>query len=79
MPDSVQTVSDEDENLVERLVNTATSNLIMNHTNKSGGGRSRTGVREPSAFGSTCLAESLNLIPCCPKRRRNAGDESVKL
>ena len=44
-----------------------------------GGGRSRTGVREPSAFGSTCLAVSLNLATCYPKRRGNAGNESLKI
>ncbi len=47
--------------------------------NIGGGGRSRTGVREPSTFGSTCLAVSLDLIACYPKRQGNAGNESLKL
>ena len=47
--------------------------------NIGGGGRSRTGVRKPSAFGSTCLAVSLNLIACYPKRQGNASNESLKI
>ena len=36
---------------------------------KYGGGRSRTGVREPSALGSTCLADSSSLIICFLNRQ----------
>ena len=36
-----------------------------------GGGRSRTGVRKPSALGSTCLADSIYLIACYPNGREN--------
>ena len=36
-----------------------------------GGGGSRTRVRKYSAFGSTCLADSINLTGCYPNGREN--------
>ena len=36
-----------------------------------GGGRNRTGVREYSALGSTCVADSISLTDCYPTGREN--------
>jgi hypothetical protein len=36
-----------------------------------GGGGNRTRVRKYSAFGSTCLADSINLIDCYPNGRES--------
>jgi hypothetical protein len=36
-----------------------------------GGGGNRTRVRKYSAFGSTCLADSISLINCYPTGREN--------
>jgi hypothetical protein len=36
-----------------------------------GGGENRTRVRKPSAIGSTCLADSLNLVESYPNGREN--------
>jgi len=36
-----------------------------------GGGENRTRVRKSSAIGSTCLADSLNLVECYPNGREN--------
>lgn len=36
-----------------------------------GDGGSRTRVRESSAFGSTCLSQSISLVVCYPTGREN--------
>ena len=69
------------DSLTEALINTITTNKKT--TVKvvfifGGGGENRTRVRKPSALGSTCLADSLNLVDGYPNGRENQQRSRLK-